>query len=75
MFEFSGIEACKDYTVEIEKYMDMLAPYIGVIFVIIGILMAFAGNKLLFQSFALMIFLLVTSCLFMIIYNFFLPHD
>ena len=74
-YKFEGKEACKKYTIEIEKYMKIIAPYIGAILVVLGLIMTFAGAKFLVQLFSVLVCLFVTSGTFLIIYNFFLPHE
>ena len=71
--EFKGKEACKLYTFELGKHLNKVKPFLGALLIIGGLAMTFAGAKLLFQIFGGLVFLLTTSGLFMIIYNFFLP--
>lgn len=71
--DFEGPEACKLYTFEAGKQMNKLKPFMGGILILFGLAMTFMGAKLLFQIFGGLVFLLTTSVLFMVIYNFFLP--
>ena len=54
--------------------MDALDPFIGTILLVIGVFLAFAGAKFLFQAIGAFVFLLTTGLVFMLSYNF-LPPD
>jgi len=73
--KYTGPEACKTKTIDIEKYMAAIAPFIGAILIIFGGLMTFAGAKFFFQVFALLVSLLVAAILFLASYNWFLPES
>lgn len=55
--------------------MDIISPYIGAILIVIGAVMTFFGAKFLVQLFSTMVWLLFTSGLFLIVYNFFLSSE
>ena len=58
-----------------QKYFDLIAPFIGAIYMSFGILLTFFGAKFLFQFVAFGFALFVTGILFLLSYNLFLPHD
>ena len=66
---YTGPEGCKKYTVEIEKYMKQIAPFIGAILILVGGALCFAGAKFLLYALAALVFMLVTSLLFSIFYS------
>jgi len=70
IIKYSGPEACDRYTLEIERYMTAIKPYLGFILILCGLVLTFAGRKLLIPAFAFLVFLAVTGILFMVSYNF-----
>ena len=72
--KYTGPEGCKTRTIDLEKYMSAIAPFIGAILIVFGGIMTFAGAKFFFQVFAALVSLLVAAILFLASYNWFLPE-
>jgi hypothetical protein len=56
--EYRGPEACKMYTFELGKQLRKIEPFVGAIYIVAGLVTAFAGFYLLFHLFGALVFLL-----------------
>jgi len=55
--------------------MKIIMPFWNLILIGFGITMTFYGAKFMFQAIGLVLAIFITSVLFMLGYNWFLPHD
>lgn len=72
--EYSGKGACYIQYIAITKYMAIVAPFFGAIFIVIGLIMCFHGSKFIVYMIAILIGLAVTGFVFMLGYNFLDPE-
>jgi len=70
----TGKEACAALSFNIDDFFTAIGPFLGIILLVFGTAMTFAGNKLLLLAFAALIFLGVTGATFMVVYNLFLSN-
>jgi len=68
-----GAENCKSKTVDLAKFVDAVSPFLGIILIVGGGGLTFAGAKLILIAFTLLVGLTVTGVLFMVTYNLFIP--
>lgn len=66
---------CRLFSLNSQKYYNLVKPFIGGIFLGSGFILTFFGAMFLFQFVAAAFALFVTGVLFLLSYNFFLPHD
>jgi len=62
-------------SINVSKFMRIIMPFWNLILIGFGITMAFFGAKFMFQAIGFILALFITSILFMMGYNLFLPHD
>jgi hypothetical protein len=72
---YTGKNACYKFYVPMQKYMSMVAPFTGAIFIIVGIIMCFYGSKFLPFMIAFLVGLGVTGAISLIGYNFLNPEQ
>lgn len=70
VFMYVGKGACPKVSLNLDKYLTKLMPFIGIILLVIGGLTCFAGGKLLAIVITSLVFILVTSFAFMVMFNF-----
>lgn len=68
--KYEGPGACFVKYLPLAKYMELIAPYTGAIFIAIGAVMCFAGSRVLPIAIATLVALAVTGLLAMVGYNF-----
>jgi len=72
---YKGPYACAAKTLPIAEYLAKIAPFFGVIFIIVGLIMCFLGSKFLFQIVGLLIGLVTAAIVFSATYTMFLPTN
>lgn len=73
--KYVGPEGCKTITFEAGKVIDKIAPFLGIVFIVIGVVFTFFGAQFLFQLFGGMVCLLVFSIVSAVTYNLFMGTD
>ena len=71
---YYGPEACKSFSVNLQKISDAIAPFITWIFLAIGIVLTFAGSRFLLYAVAFLCTLLVSFVIYLFAYNNFLDE-
>lgn len=71
---YTGANACGK-PIKLIESLKKLAPFIGGIFIVLGLVMTFFGAKFLFQVFGIIIGTVVAAILFLLSYALFLPLD
>jgi len=71
---FSGHSGCPTATLEVDKYAELLAPYVGFIIIFVGLVMVFFGSRFIQLLGAFLVGLLITGVVFGIGFNFLPPH-
>jgi hypothetical protein len=66
--KFEGKAACPK-TIALQKYMDAIAPFLGVIFIILGTIMVFFGSRFILYVFSGLVGLLIAGLIFLFTYN------
>lgn len=66
---YTGKEGCKAYSIQLQRYMDMIAPYIGFVFLALGGIMTFFGARFILYVFSGLCGLLGSAALFFLCYN------
>ena len=70
VIRYDGPEACDRYTLEVQRYLKIVRPYLGLIFLLTGLALTFAGRKLVIPAFGFLFFLGSSGLIFMLCYNF-----
>ena len=71
---YYGPEACKSFSVNLQKISDQIAPFITWIFLAIGLILTFAGSRFLLYAVAFLCCLLVSFALYLFSYNTFMDE-
>ena len=71
---YYGKEGCKQYTIEVQKYLKALGPFIGAVLIVVGAALCFAGAKFIYFAFAALALLFCAGVLFSVFYSL-LPLD
>jgi uncharacterized membrane protein YqgA involved in biofilm formation len=66
---YTGKEGCKLYSFQLQRYMDAIAPYIGFVFLALGIVMTFFGARFILYVFSTLCGILAACVVFALSYN------
>lgn len=69
-YDFHGPMGCEFTVFDPEAIAKAVAPFIGAIFIILGLGMAFYGCKLVFHLFGVLVALIVSGVIFTLLYSF-----
>jgi len=72
-FDYKGKEGCVDVHMPIAAVLKAVGPFFGVIAIVFGALMTYAGAKFLFIVLSFMVAILTSSISFLMIFNLFVP--
>ena len=71
---YYGPEACKSFSVNLQKISDAIAPFITWIFLTIGLVLTFAGSRFLLYAVAFLVTLAISGALYLLSYNTFMSE-
>lgn len=72
-FNYEGIEGCVDFHMPIMAVLKAVGPFLGIITILMGLLMTYAGAKFLFIVLSLSIAGITTGVSFLVFFNLFIP--
>jgi len=72
-FDYSGKEGCVDIHMPIAAVLKAVGPFLGVVTIVFGALMTYAGAKFLFIVLSFLVATITASVSFLMIFNLFVP--